>query len=205
MSRFAPVVAAAGLLLAAAPAIADPLADMPAGVYKVDPTHNSVTWRVSHLGLSNYTARFTSVEAAIEFDPAKTETSKLTVSIDPTSLKTDYPYSDKKNFDKVLAEDKIWFNANVHKSITFKSSKVEMTGPKTAKVTGDLTLLGVTKPVTLDATLNGAMKEQPFAKKPALGFSASGQIKRSEFGMSTYVPLVGDDVTLLIEAEFLKD
>lgn len=205
MNRFAPVAAAVSLLFAAAPAIANPLADVPAGVYKVDPAHNSVTWRVSHLGLSNYTARFTSVEAAIEFDPAKTENSKLTVSIDPTSVKTDYPYSDKKNFDKVLAEDKIWFNASVHKTITFKSSKVEMTGPKTAKVTGDLTLLGVTKPITLDATLNGAMKEQPFAKKPALGFSASGQIKRSEFGMSTYVPLVGDEVTLLIEAEFLKD
>lgn len=205
MNRFAPVAAAVSLLFAAAPAIANPLADVPAGVYKVDPAHNSVTWRVSHLGLSNYTARFTSVEAAIEFDPAKTENSKLTVSIDPTSVKTDYPYSDKKNFDKVLAEDKIWFNASVHKTITFKSSKVEMTGPKTAKVTGDITLLGVTKPITLDATLNGAMKEQPFAKKPALGFSASGQIKRSEFGMSTYVPLVGDEVTLLIEAEFLKD
>ncbi|MBA4174003.1 MAG: polyisoprenoid-binding protein [Hyphomicrobium sp.] len=205
MNRFAPVAAAASLLFAAAPAIANPLADVPAGVYKVDPVHNSVTWRVSHLGLSNYTARFTSVEAAIELDPAKTENSKLTVSIDPTSVKTDYPYSDKKNFDKVLAEDKIWFNASVHKAITFKSSKIEMTGPKTAKVTGDLTLLGVTKPITLDATLNGAMKEQPFAKKPALGFSASGQIKRSEFGMSTYVPLVGDEVTLLIEAEFLKD
>lgn len=204
MSRLA-LLAAAAALAFAAPAAANPAADVPAGVYKVDPTHASVTWKVSHLGLSNYTARFTSIDAAVEFDPTKSDASKVTVTIDPKSLKTDYPFADKKNFDKVLAEDKDWFNAGVHKAITFKSSKVEMTGPKTAKVTGDLTLLGVTKPVTLDATLNGAMKEHPFAKKPAIGFSATGKVKRSEFGMGNYVPMIGDEVTLLIEAEFLKE
>lgn len=203
MNRFAAVAAA--LLVATTAAVANPAIDVPAGVYKVDPTHASVTWKVSHLGLSNYTARFTAIDAAVDFDPAKTDASKVTVSIDPTSLRTDYPFADKKNFDKVLAEDKDWFNAGVHKAITFKSSKVEMTGPKTAKVSGDLTLLGVTKPVTLDATLNGAIKEHPFAKKPAIGFSATGKVKRSEFGMGNFVPMIGDEVTLLIEAEFIKE
>ena len=78
-----------------------------------------------------------------------------------------------------------------------------MTGAKTAKVTGDLTLLGVTKPVVLDVTLNNAMREQPFAKKPALGFSGTTTINRSEFGLSKYVPMIGDQVQILIEAEFL--
>ena len=78
-----------------------------------------------------------------------------------------------------------------------------MTGAKTAKVTGDLTLLGVTKPAVLDVTLNNAIPVQPFAKKPALGFSGTTTIKRSEFGLSKFVPVIGDQVQILIEAEFL--
>ncbi|MEO1206076.1 MAG: YceI family protein [Pseudomonadota bacterium] len=197
---------AAGLAVVS-PAVAEsvkPAAlDVPAGTYAIDPTHASVTWKVGHLGLSNYTARFVKFDAKLDFDPAAMDKSKLTVTIDPKSIRTDYPFADTKDFDKKLAEDAEYFNANAHPEITFTSTAVEMTGEKTAKVTGDMTMLGVTKPVTLDVTLNGAMKEQPFAKKPALGFSASTVIKRSEFGFTKLVPVVSDDVTLLIEAEFL--
>lgn len=179
--------------------------EAPAGAYKLDPTHASVTFKVSHLGLSNYTARFSKIDADLTFDAADMSKSKLNVTIDPMSIRTDYPFADKKDFDKKLATDAEWFNAEFHPEITFASTAVEMTGEKTAKVTGDLTLLDVTKPVTLDVTLNGAMKEHPFLKKPALGFSATGSIKRSEFGFDKYVPMIGDDVALLIEAEFLAD
>ena len=196
----------AGLALAAAAALSLPAAaqlasDVPAGTYKIDPAHASLTWKVSHMGMSNYTARFTKLDATLAFDPAKPETAKLTATVDPTSIRTDYPFVEKENFDKVLVESAKWFNAGVAKTITFNSTSVKMTGAKTADVTGDLTLLGVTKPVVLKVTFNGGLKEHPFAKKPAIGFSATGVVKRSEFGMGNAIPIVGDDVTLLIEAE----
>jgi polyisoprenoid-binding protein YceI len=77
-----------------------------------------------------------------------------------------------------------------------------MTGPKTADVAGELSLLGVTKPLVLKATLNGGMKEHPFAKKPAVGFSAVATLKRSDFGMTHLVPNVGDEVQIIMEIEF---
>ena len=202
--KFAGVILSAALAFAAAaPAAAQLAGDAPAGTYKIDPTHASVHFKVSHLGLSNYTARFIRFDATLTIDPAKPEAAKLEASVDPTSLRTDFPFADKKDFDKALIEDAKWFNAGVAKSISFKSTGVKMTGAKTADVTGELSLLGVSKPVTLKATFNGGMKEQPFAKKPAMGFSAVGTIKRSDFGMSYLVPNIGDEVQIIIEAEFL--
>lgn len=196
------LVAVAALSLGATVSLAEKL-DVPAGTYKLDPTHASLTWKVDHLGLSSYTARFTKFDATLEFDPAAMDKSKLSVTVDPMSIRTDYPLAETKDFDKKLATDPEYFNAEFFSDITFTSTAIEMTGDKTAKVTGDLTLLGETKPVTIDVTLNGAMAEQPFVKKPALGFSGKTVIKRSEFGFTKLIPMIGDDVTLLIEAEFL--
>ncbi len=202
MKLLSSLALAAGLALAAVvPASAQLATDVPAGTFKIDPTHASVTWKVMHMGLSNYTARFATMDATLTFDPAKPETSKLTASVDPMSIKTDFPFVEKENFDKVLGESAKWFNGNVAKSITFTSTAVKMTGAKTADVTGDLTLLGVTKPVVLKVTFNGGMAAHPMSKKPAVGFSATGTVKRSEFGMTGGIPFVGDDVALLIEAE----
>ena len=179
--------------------------DMPAGVYQLDKTHASLTWKVSHLGLSNYTARFTRFDAEVDFKPQAPENSKVTVTIDPTSIKTDYPYPEEKDFDKKLVEKAEWFNAAKFPEIKFTSSRIEMTGENTAVMTGNLTFLGVTKPVSFNVTFNGAMEQQPFSQKPTLGFSATGSLKRSEWGMATYVPNIGDEVMLLIEVEFAKD
>jgi polyisoprenoid-binding protein YceI len=178
-----------------------PVAEMPAGIYKNDPSHTSLTFKVSHAGLSHYTARFTSVEADLNFDPADVTKSSLSVTVDPASIRTDYPYADKKDFDKELGTGADWFNAGEYPNVTFTSTAIEKTGDTTGKVTGDLTLLGVTKPVTLDITFNGAYKSKPFANVPALGFSATGVMKRSDWGLDTYVPMIGDEVTLLIETE----
>lgn len=177
--------------------------DVTAGTYKLDRSHASLTWKVSHLGLSFYTARFTKFDATLNIDPAKPETAKLSVEVDTTSIRTDYPFASRKDFDKELIESPNFFNAKKFPKITFVSTKVERTGDKTAKITGDLTLLGVTKPVTLDVTLNAAIMH-PFAKKPAMGFSGTAKIKRSDFGMTHLVPNVGDDVTLLVEVEFIQ-
>ncbi len=202
--KFAAFVVSAALAIAAAtPASAQLAGDAPAGTYKIDPAHASVHFKVSHLGLSSYTARFIRFDATLTIDPTKPDAAKLEATVDPTSLRTDYPFADKKDFDKVLIEDAKWLNATVAKSISFKSTGIKMTGPNTADVIGEISLLGVAKPLTLKTTFNGALKEQPFAKKPAMGFSAVGTIKRSDFGMVNLIPSVGDEVQIVIEAEFL--
>lgn len=176
---------------------------MPAGVYKLDNTHASLTWKVMHMGLAKYTARFTKFDTDILYNAEDITKSRVKATIDPTSIRTDYPNPEEKDFDKKLVEDKEWFNAKQFPSITFNSTAIEKTGDMTAKITGDLTFLGVTKPVTLDVVLNKALGNHPYANKPALGISATGSIKRSDFGFSTYIPTIGDEVEIMIEAEFI--
>lgn len=181
-----------------------PFNDMPDGQYNVDLSHASIVWKVSHLGLSDYVARFADFDASIDFDASDVSKSKVTASINPMSIQTAYPNSDEKDFDKALATEKGWFNAGKFASITFNSTSIEMTGDNTAEMVGDLTFLGVTKPVTLDVVFNGAMQRQPFSGKPTMGFSATTTLNRSAWGMSKYVPQVGDSVSVMIEGEFAK-
>jgi polyisoprenoid-binding protein YceI len=96
-----------------------------------------------------------------------------------------------------------WFDAAKYPTITFKSTQVTPTGKDSADVTGDLTFHGATHPVTLHVKFNAA-GPHPFNKKYTVGFNAEGHLKRSEFGQTTYVPMIGDDVTLIISAEFQK-
>lgn len=199
---------ALAVALAAAPATFAPAAyaqaaalNVPAGEYVLEKTHASVTWRVKHLGLSNYPARFVTFDSTIMLDPKDVTKSTVTVTIDPRSVRTEYPFPDKEDFDKVIAEK--FLKAGEFPSITFKSTGLAATGATTGKLTGDLTMRGITKPVTLDVTLNAA-KEHPFRKVPALGFSATGTFKRSDFGVTDLIPMVSDEVELMIEAEFLK-
>ncbi|MCB9963392.1 MAG: polyisoprenoid-binding protein [Rhodospirillales bacterium] len=182
-----------------------PYTEMPAGVYKLDKTHASLVWKVSHMGLSNYTARFTDFDAGLTFDPKDPTQSKLTVSVNPMSIRTDYPNVEKTDFDKELATGENWLNAGTYPHIEFVSKSIEMTGDKSGQVTGDLTFMGVTKPVTLNVTFNGSYEHKPLSNTPALGFSAEATLKRSEWGLNTYIPMIGDDVHLLIETEFHKE
>lgn len=188
----APVAAAPAM--AAEPVAPKDLAAVPAGAYQLDPTHTSVVWRVSHLGLTNYTARFDKITGSLKVDPKAPEASFLAVSIDPTSVNTGLP-----NFDKKLATD--YFKAETAPKIDFQSGKVQVTGPDKAFVTGNLTFAGVTKPVTLEVTWNGGTFNR-FAQAYVLGFSAKGKLKRSEFGLMQLQGMIGDEVELLIEAEF---
>ena len=190
--------------LAAKAADMTPLAAMPSGIYKIDPSHASVTWKVSHLGLSNYTARFTKIDATLTFNAENPERSRVIAKIDPSSIRTDYPNAAEKDFDRELAAGEEWFNAAKFPSIEFVSNKIEITGPNTGKIYGNLTLLGVSKPVVLDTVFNGAYAEKPFSSPiaAALGFSASTRIKRSDWGFNTYIPTIGDEVAIAIEAEF---
>ena len=176
--------------------------DAPSGAYVSDITHASILWKVSHMGLSYYPARFTAFDARLDFDAAKPENSKLKVSVDAKSIRTEFPFREKEDFDAALSNGADWFDAGKYPEITFVSKSIKRTGPKTADITGDLTLKGVTRPITLKAVFNGSMKSHPFYKIPYVGFSATGAIKRSDFGLNKLIPIVGDEVTLQIEAEF---
>ncbi|NOT40448.1 MAG: polyisoprenoid-binding protein [Alphaproteobacteria bacterium] len=192
----------------AAPAETAPIVPMkteaPAGTYKLDKAHASLDFRVSHIGFSNYTARFASFDAELTFDPANPGASSVTATIDPRSLTLPTP---PKGFLDELLNDK-WLGAAKFPRMTFKSTKVELTGANTARITGDLTLKGATVPVTLDATFNGGYAGHPYDPAARIGFSAKGSLKRTAFGVSEGVPAPGstmgvsDDVEIIVEAEF---
>jgi polyisoprenoid-binding protein YceI len=182
---------------------------VPAGEYTADPSHTSVNFRVDHLGLSHFTARFTKVDAKLQFDPAHPAAASLSVTIDPRSVQTNYPEPKKLDFDAQVARE--FFDAAHFPQITFKSTKVDLTGPNTAKVTGDLTLHGVTKPVVLETTFNGGYPANAMDPMGArIGFSAHTAFKRSDFGITYGVPApgstmgVGDQVDVAIETELTK-
>jgi len=112
--------------------------------------------------------------------------------------------ADEKDFDKLLATDKSWFNAGEFASIDFVSTGIELTGENTAIMTGDLNFLGVTLPVSLDVVFNGAMQRQPFTGKPTMGFSATTTIERSKWGMTKFVPNIGDTNEILTNKTHTK-
>ena len=165
-----------------------------ADVYKLDATHTSVTFQYTHFGFSHPTGKFMNAEGAVTLDKTTPANSSVEVSFAIAGINTGVPALDAH----LKSPD--FFDADKFPTATFKSTKVEQTSPTTAKVTGDLTIHGVTKPVTLNVTLN---KEDihPMMKKDDAGFTATGSILRSDFGMGNYVPMVSDQIDLYIEAE----
>lgn len=168
----------------------------PKGTYNIEPTHTTVVWRLTHMGLSNYTARFDKISGTIDFDPAKVTSSKANIAIETKSVSTGLP-----KFDQEIAEK--FLNSEKNPTINFVTTSLVKTGPVTGKMNGNLTLNGVTKPVSLNVVFNGG-KEHPFAKKQALGFSASGSFKRSDFGVNNFIPMIGDNIDVIIEVEAIK-
>tara|TARA_Y100000389_G_scaffold9720_1_gene9084 strand:- start:16413 stop:17036 length:624 start_codon:yes stop_codon:yes gene_type:complete len=175
--------------------------DLPSGTYQLDKTHASIVWQVSHLGLSDYTVRFSDFDAKIEFDAKNPTKSQVTAEINTFSIKTEYPYPEKKDFDKKL-QGNDWFNSDEFPKITFKSKEVKLIDDKNGIMLGDLTFLGVTKEIKMNVIFNGAMKRQPFTKKPTLGFKATSYISRSDWGMDIYIPNIADQVKITFDGEF---
>ena len=119
-------------------------------------------------------------------------------------MRTDYPFADDKDFDAEVAGEK-FLNSGGFPEIGFKSTSVTVTGDGQATIVGELTLAGVTQEVTMEAVLNGSMESHPFAKAPAVGFSAAGSLDRTAFGIDFLAPqVVAPEVTFSIEAEFIK-
>jgi len=185
---------------AAKPAIPD----VPAGAYTLDKSHASLVFTVNHLGFSHYTAAFSRFDARLTFDPARPEASTVEATIDPRSLTLPSPPAGFK--DELTGPQ--WLDAGKFPAITFKSTKVEVTGANTARVTGDFSLHGVTRPVVLDVTFNGGYAGHPMDPNARIGFSARGSFNRSDFGIAYGVPAPGttmgvsDAVTIAIETEF---
>jgi polyisoprenoid-binding protein YceI len=203
-SRTAAIALALAIPLLASPLTASAAppssSDFPGGHYVLDPRHASVIARVKHMGVSIYTVRFDTMDATFDYDPSRPEDTKLTAHVDPASLDVGADYA--KEFQKEFLQ------AASFPTATFTATRMQTAGDGTGTMTGDLTLMGVTKPVTFNVTLIGAGHEVlpiPLGRRAA-GFEATTTFKRSDFG-STYLlndNLVGDEVTLQIEAEFEK-
>lgn len=174
------------------------------GTYRLDKSHASLTFKVNHLGFSHYTAQFTDFDATLEGDPKNPATAKLTATVNPKSLSLPTPPAGF--VDALLGPD--WLDAGKYPEIKFVSTAVELTGPNTARITGDFTLHGATKPLVLDATFNGGYAGHPMDPNSRIGFSATGTLKRSDYGIAYGIPQPGstmgvsDEVQIAIETEF---
>jgi polyisoprenoid-binding protein YceI len=166
------------------------------GTYTLDSSHVGVAASVSHLGFSNTVVRFDKVLGSLTYDPANPQNAKADITIDAASLNSGWAARDGH------LKGKDFFNVEAFPSVQFKSAALTPTSNTTADLTGDLTLLGVTKPVTLKVEFKGVGKG--FDPAPRIGFAGITTIKRSDFGMKASLPMVGDDATITIDAEFVK-
>ncbi len=165
--------------------------------YKIDPHHTHVLFFVEHLGFSKMVGLFTEISGVVGFDPANIANSKLVVAIGTNSLQTQYAPRDK---DLKGAD---WFDVAEFPEMKFVGTSFNKTGEKTGTIAGNLTLIGKTRPVTLDVVFN-KMGVRQTDKVQAVGFSAVGKFKRSDFGMKTFIPYIGDEVDIVIETEAIQ-
>lgn len=169
------------------------LAEVRSGSYKLDHDHARVIWNVSHHGYSTFSATFSDIQGNLKFDAADPTRSQLDATVSMNSVGTLLP-----DFDARLRGDQ-FFNTLKFPTATFKSTRIERTAANVLRVNGNLTFLGVTKPVVLEATFNQA-GEGLGPPGYRVGFDGRMTIKRSEHGME--LSSIGDAVALQIEAEF---
>lgn len=202
-TRTAALGAVAALaLLAVVPAGATtppaPVADVgkvEGGSFAIDKAHAKIIFSTTHFGFSTYYGLFTDFDATLRFDPKAPEKSAITVDVDLNGVHT----TNAKLDEHLKSPD--FFDAARFPKAVFKATHIQVKDPAHGTIVGDLTLHGVTKPVTLDATFNGG-GVNPMSKAYVLGFNATGVLKRSDFGITTFIPAVGDAVTLTISGEF---
>ena len=166
--------------------------------YALDPTHTFVVFKITDMGYAHIVGWFTGVAGQLTFDPADVTKSALNVTIKTASIDTHFAQRNKD----LMSPD--FLNVAEFPEMTFKSTSVERTGDKKGKVTGELTLLGVTKPVSMDVTFN-KIAPNPFNRNtPTAGFEAHTAIKRSDFGMKAEIPNIGDEIDISIDAQAPK-
>jgi polyisoprenoid-binding protein YceI len=187
----------------ATPALANPEttdpAKTPAGRYELDSRHASLVVRVVHMGFSHYTMRFKVLSGSFVYDPASWRTTAVTITVDPRSIETA-----ESAFDRTVAG---YFEPDKYPTISFVSTELkpleDVQGGAAGELTGNLTLHGVTKPVTLNVVYNGAGPGL-LGAGVRMGFSGTGRIKRSDFDVSGGRPFAGDDVDLQFDVEFVR-
>lgn len=184
-------ILAGAFALSAAAALAAPQK------YLLDPSHSQIVFSYTHLGFSTTRSMFSGFDGEIHLDAEDPAASSVRVGFPVTSLLTGWP----ARFDHFMTAD--FFNAAENPEVSFASTAIELTGEKSATITGDLTLNGITRPVVLDAVLNQA-GPHPTEGKDWAGFSATGMILRSDFDLGLYAPYIGDEVALEISVEAMK-
>jgi polyisoprenoid-binding protein YceI len=199
MTFHRPAALAAIFALAAAGAVAAPAdpAAVQGGAYSIEPTHTRVVFAVDHFGTSTWYGDFTHASGALKLDPKNPAGSEVQVSVPVASVSTTNTILD----GELKSAD--WLDAAKCPNMTFKSTKVTPTGSDRATIAGELTLHCVTRPVVLQARLHGA-GTNPLTHAYTVGFDATGKIKRSEFGVTKYVPVVSDEVQVIVSAPFVK-
>ena len=196
----AAVLALAVSPLASGAAAADPTtrdpAKAPAGVYALDPRHAALLIKIPHLGgFSRYTMRFNKLSGSFTYDPASWQATKVEISVDPKSIDTE-----DSIFNRTVAG---YFEPDKYPVILFSSTSLMADADGKGKLAGDLTFHGVTKPITLDVEFNG-VGPGLLGVGTRMGFSGTGTIKRSEFGVTAARLFTGDMVDLVFEVEFAK-
>lgn len=192
MKRLVTATAFSALAAAAAPAFAAP------ETYVLDPSHSQIVFSYNHLGYSTGFGMFSGFDGQIEFDREDPAASSVTVSFPVRTMLTGW----QARFDHFMSPD-FFGAADDSEVVTFTSTGIEVTGEATAKITGDLTLNGVTKPVVLDAVLN-QVADHPMEGKPWAGFDATVTLLRSDFELGMFAPFVSDEVEVRISIEAMK-
>jgi polyisoprenoid-binding protein YceI len=169
----------------------------PAGTYMVETNHTQVIFSVLHLGFTQYYGNFSGVSGTLAYTPKHPADMSVSISVPVASIQTTSPVLTSE----LKAPD--WLDAATYPTMVFRSTKVTQTGPNAADIDGTLTLHGVTKPLTLHATFIGDGMDF-ITHKQTIGFQLSGALKRSDFGVAKYVPVISDEVTLTIAAAFTK-
>ncbi|MCU4324009.1 YceI family protein [Acinetobacter schindleri] len=162
--------------------------------YTIDPGHTATVFSWSHFGFSTPSANFSDIQGTITVDNEKPANSSVNVTIPVSSINTNV-----KALDEHIQKAE-FFDVEKYPNITFKSTKVQALGKNKYKITGDLTIKGVTKPVVLDAVLN-KQAVHPMTKLQTIGFNATTSFNRSAFNVGAYVPNVGDKITVNITTE----
>lgn len=189
----AALTVASGTIAQTAPA--EMSATVNAGKYAIDSSHTLVQFGVSHFGINEFFGTFPGATGTLVLDPKNLTAAKLDVTLPVARVSTTNATLDKE----LVGAD--WFDAAKFPYMRFTSTSVTRTGAATATITGNLTMHGVTKPITLNATFDAAATN-PMNKAYTLGFKATGVLKRTEFGVSKYAPLVSDETQLTISAAF---
>lgn len=194
MTRFTLAAATAAAMLSAFPTAAPAEA---AEEWTIDPSHTHILFFVNHFGMSDIQGEFLDFDGTFRLDRENPENSSVEVTIDATTLDTGWPDRDAH----FRSAD--FFDVENFPSITFTSTRVDITGEDTANVTGDLTIKDITLPVTLDVTLNGLQDDHPIreGRQAYAGFTGTTTVLRSDFDVDMFAPAVSDEVVIRIEME----